>query len=125
MSARYPVSWSNLRYPWQRAELLEYLHDLSATDPRPAWKTAAAQGHISRIDQVIHFFLDDHEFDEREIRYTLLDRSEVASIHKVKAALDALVDVLPDGGDDDYVVHALWPAVANAASAAHRELVNR
>lgn len=125
MSALYPGSWSELRYPWIRAELIEYLREISVADPRPIWKAEAAQGLISGVDQLIHFLFDDHELDGSDIGLFLFDQTEVASMQKVKAALNPIIDALPYGGDDDYVSHALWPAVAEAAKAALLALAGR
>src|ERR1700761_5307333 len=109
MEQTYPSSWSALRYPWFRAELLACLEELSAPDPRPLWEAERKRGLISDIDQVIHFFFDDHDFDEADIGYTLLDDVEVTHIASLKRALDQIIAELPRGGDDKYVTHPLWP----------------
>jgi len=119
MERDFPPDWADLRYPWIRAELIAYLEELAILDPRPIWRAEAKQGLISDVDQVIHFFLDDHDFDDRDVGASLFDQAEVALVQSVKRALDRLVEKLPDGGDDEYVTNPLWKAVTASASAAH------
>jgi hypothetical protein len=123
--AEYPPSWSGLTHPWIRAELLFYLKDLAAKDPRAIWQTEAKRGLVSGIDQVIHFLFDDHEFDERAIGVDLFDKAEVVSMQAVTEALDELISLLRRGGDDDYVEHPRWAKVTEAAAAALERMIDR
>jgi hypothetical protein len=115
----------NLTFPQLRRELLSYLGDLSVADPRQVWTKDRDQGLISDIDQVFHFFFDDHDFDETEIGRSLWDEREVKLIHAVKGALEAILQDFPDGDDNDFVEHPLWPEVRQSAIAAAVELSTR
>ncbi len=119
MEPSYPSSWAELRYPWQRAELLAYLEELAAPDPRPQWAADLQRGLISGVDQVIHFFFDDHQFDETAVGVSLLDLTEVGFVQSVMHELDKIIEDLPKGGDNEYIAHARWPAVTAAALAVH------
>lgn len=124
MDPPYPPSWAELSYPWQRAELLLYLEELAAPDPRRQWAADSRAGYVCGIDQVIHFFFDDHDFDEGDVGVSLLDQAEVALVQAVKHQLDRIIQQLPNGGDDEYVAHRDWPAVTAAAVAA-RDAIGR
>jgi hypothetical protein len=115
----------NLTFPQLRRELLSYLGDLSVADPRQVWTKDRDQGLISDIDQVFHFFFDDHDFDETEIGRSLWDEREVKLIHAVKGALEAILQDFPDGDDNDFDEHPLWPEVRQSAIAAAVELSTR
>jgi len=121
----YPLAWAGLRYPWMRRELISYLEELSAPDPRPLWQAEAARGLSSGMDQVIHFFFDDHEFDASAIGFNLLDQEDVDLVAPLLLALDRIMAALPRGGDNDYVEHPLWPQVVRAAEAAHAGIAAR
>lgn len=107
-----------LSQPWTRTELIAFLEELASDDPRPGWIDEVRRGLVSGVDEVVHFFFDDHDFGERALGEVLIDADEVAAIKAVQAALSHLVDLLPDGSDDDYVRHRDWPAVTLAARAA-------
>ncbi|AZS20487.1 hypothetical protein CSW63_07370 [Caulobacter sp. FWC26] len=119
MKEDFPPGWADLRYPWIRAELIAYLEEIATPDPRPIWRAEAQQGLISDVDQVMHFFFDDHDFDEKAVGVYLFDTAEVALVQSVKYALDRLVQKLPHGGNDEYVTDPLWKAVTASASAAY------
>ena len=74
------------------------------------------------MDEVIHFFFDDHDFDEKDVGAVLFDRAEVDAVAKVQRALDAVLKVVGDAGDDDFVKHPLWQDVRSAAVAASKRL---
>lgn len=123
MAARYPSAWSSLRYPWVRAELLEYLAELCDAAETTKWLKLAPQGPIIGIDQTFHFFFDDHDFDAGDISYSLFDEEEVAAIAEVKQQLNA-IHVTNKAGDDRYFLdHPLWPSVVVAARTA-RDLLS-
>lgn len=111
-----------LSQPDVRRDLQTYLSELLAADPRSIWQTARKSGMASGIDEVFHFFFDDNDFDERAVGVTLCDQSEVKLIANVKQALEALLDVVGDTGDDAYVSHPLWLGVRQAAGAAKTEI---
>ena len=53
---------SSLRLPHVRRELMLYLAELAADDPRATWQEERErQGLSSGIDEVFHFFFDDHD----------------------------------------------------------------
>jgi hypothetical protein len=97
------------------------LKDSPLRTPVAAGRRKAEPG----IDQVIHFFFDDHDFDETDIGVSLLDQAEVALLQSLKCALDQVIQKLPRGGDDQYVGHPLWPTVRAAAAAAHAAISDR
>lgn len=116
---------AGLEWPWVRRELIAYLEELSVPDPRPLWRAEAQQGLVAGIDQVIHFFLDDHEFDAAAIGFVLLNQQEVESMKQVTTSLERILNALPHGRDDDYVEHPFWPEVARVANEAHATLAPR
>jgi hypothetical protein len=114
----YPASWNGLSHPGRRSELLGYLEELATPDPRPLWHEERGRGQSSDIDQVFHFFFDDHDFDESAIGYILFDEREVQAVAVVKIALELILADHPDGTDDDFVEHRGWPKVREAAASA-------
>jgi hypothetical protein len=112
----------SLSMPFRRDELILYLRELAVPDPRPLWRQERAEGLISDIDQVFHFFFDDNDFGESAIGVTLLDGREVAEVESVKARLEAILSDVGDASDDVFVEHQLWPRVTAAASIALRQL---
>ena len=109
---------SSLRYPWIRNELVGHLRELATPNPRPTWKADIQAGLNAGIDEVIHFFFDDHDFDEGDIGVVLSNQQEVELVGDLKRSLNSLVNVLPQGNDDEYVSHPDWPSVTRAASRA-------
>ena len=107
-----------VRHRHVRQELVLYLTELAADDPRKTWNQERQQGLASGIDEVFHFFFDDHDFDDTEIGHVFLDRNEAATIARVKRALDAVLQAVGDGDDDDFVQHPLWRSVTAEARAA-------
>ena len=104
--------------PNRRDELILYLKELEAPDPRVIWREQRARGLISDIDQVFHFFFDDNGFDESAIGVTLLNPSEVTAIEDIKLRLEAILESVGDASDDAFVQHPLWRQVTAAASSA-------
>ena len=125
MEDPHPSAWKDLRFPWQRTELLGYLEELSSRDPLQQWAKERREGLISGIDETIHFFFDDHDFDPSDVGVCLMDLGEVELIQAVKSALNRIIQERPNGGDAEYVGHPNWAAVQAAAKAAHRELSAR
>lgn len=119
MTIHYPLAWATLQHPWVREELLGYLAELA--DPRETekWFNPDPRGEAAGIDQQFHFFFDDHDFDDTDVGYSLLDRDEVVAIGHVKAALQAIHATNRNGDSRYFVKHRLWPRVMNAAFTAH------
>ena len=105
-----------------RDELTSYLSELEAVDPRALWHDERQRGLLSSIDQVFHFFFDDHDFDNSAVGYSLFDQVEVGSIEAVKARLEAVLDVVGGTDDDGFVSHPLWAEVRRAAAVASSQL---
>ncbi|WP_110296976.1 SCO4402 family protein [Blastomonas natatoria] len=108
----------SLAAPQLRKELSHYIGELAAEDPRTIWQQERQEGLSSGIDEVCYFFFDDHDFDESGIGVVFLNPEEVAAVGAVKRALDALLKVVGDKSDDDFIEHCLWVNVTAAASAA-------
>lgn len=117
-----PADERDLSQPHVRRELIAHLSELQAGDPRPLWKPQCERGFVADIDQVFHFFFDDHDFDGSDVGVSLLDQDEVQAIESLKIALEALLAAVGDAGDDDFVEHPLWPVVRRAAAEAHSRL---
>ena len=118
MTLSYPPAWTSLRYPWVRAELQDYLAELSNPVETAKWLKPSPQGLVIGIEQQFHFFFDDHDFDAGEIGYSLFDEAEVAAIAAVKEAMQAIHRANKTGDDRYFLDHPLWPSVANAAATA-------
>jgi hypothetical protein len=121
MQSTLPPSWATLAWPWVRRELLINLEDLSVPDPRERWQKERAEGLASGIGEVIHFFFDDHDF-EQELGLSLFDGSELEAIIELKNALDAISKELPKPDDDAYVNHRLWVEVTRHSDSALKSL---
>lgn len=67
-----------------RSELEGQLSTLRASDPRPVWGEERERGLASGIDEVFHFFFDDHDFDEEVVGLSLYNINEVRLIGAVK-----------------------------------------
>jgi hypothetical protein len=102
-----------------RAELLLDLAELA--DPRATakWLAPDPNGPIIGMKQTMHFFFDDHDFDNGAIGWSLFDDREVRAIDSLKVAIESVF--LSDRGGDDaaYLSSPLWQAVVHAAREAH------
>lgn len=114
---------TSLARPQVRQELLLYLAELAEDDPQAIWRAERERGLSSGIDEVFHFFFDDHDFDEAAVGDVLLDRSEVAAVGAVKHALDAVLISVGDRSDGAFIRHPLWPNVTRAAQSARAQLI--
>ena len=87
------------------------------TDPRETekWFNPDPREGATGINSQFHFFFDDHNFDDTDIGYSLLDREEVVAIGHVKAALQAIHTTNRNGDSRYFVEHRLWPRVMHAA----------
>ena len=117
------ISEATLSQPQVRCDLLAYLSEISAADPRPIWLAARKCGIASGIDEVFHFFFDDNDFDESAVGVALCSQAEVQLISEVKRALEAVLDAVGDVGDEAYVSHPIWPSVRHAARIAETGMV--
>lgn len=122
MSITSQPELQDLSLPHLRCEMIAYLNELKANDPRIMWERERNDGFVSGIDQVFHFFFDDYDFDEAAMGMVFLNQDEVSAIETVKRALDAVLEAVGDAGDDEFVEHPLWPQVRRAAVAAHDQL---
>ena len=116
---------TGLTHPGIRSDLVTLLDELAHPDPRPLWAAQTAEGFICDLDQVFPFFFDDHDLDDSDIGRVLLDAIEVEAIAGLKAALEALLALLPKGADDQYVEHVRWPEVTRSARHALEILESR
>lgn len=117
-----PASLAN---PEKREELILYLKELAAEDPKEFWRKDRERGLVSGIDQIFHFFFDDNDFDEAAIGESLLDVEESKTIDEVKALLDAMLVDLAKGDDAAFVSHHLWPSLRTKAQKAQSALEAR
>lgn len=119
----YPPSWASLSHPLVRRELILTLQELATPDPRPLWAAKRSEGLVVGANQVVHFLFNDNDFGEQSVGAVLLSPDEVTLIDAVKRELDPIIDGRPPDGDDDgYVTHSLWPQVTAAALAARKTI---
>lgn len=118
MDEQFPPGWADLKYPWIRKELLENLADLTIDDPLQLWAVQTRQGMCVGFDEVIHFFFDDHDFDEGDVGFSLFSNGEAQAIHTLKSALSQICDDLPEGNNEQSVSHPIWPEVQKLAGIA-------
>jgi hypothetical protein len=73
VTQKYPPAWSDLKYPWQRAELLAFLAD--------AQKPSLYED-TSGMKFLMNFIFDDHDFKPaaQQLGWMLLDHDEVEAI---------------------------------------------
>lgn len=102
----------------KRAELLSYLRELAAEEPREIWRKETEIGLASGIDEIFHFFFDDNDFDQSAVSRSLIDSKEVESIDGVKSLLEAMLLDLPKGNDAAFIGHTLWPRLRAQAQQA-------
>ena len=112
----------SLSLPHVRRDLQHYLQELQAEDPRKIWKRERENGLVPGIDQVFHFFFDDHPFDEADVGAVFINREELEVVEGLKRALDDVLEAVGDEGDDEFVRHPLWQNVTRAADNASRRL---
>lgn len=122
MTEEFPDTWVTLKYPGIRGELLQVLDELTLDDPISQWSGQRSQGWCVGFDEVVHFLFDDHDFDERDIGFSLLDGSEVQAFGALKTALGLICDDLPEGNDEQSVSHPSGPQIRKLAAAAAQVL---
>lgn len=112
----FPSSWSSLKHPHVRWELLEELAELADPHQTARWLAPDPNGPVIGIDQTVHFFFDDHDFDLSEIGCSLFDEAEV---RVVAVVLDAITQVIGPGkalaSNREILSHPAWPQVEQAA----------
>ncbi|MBL0965974.1 hypothetical protein [Blastomonas sp. UPD001] len=104
-----------LQLPQIRRDLMLFLSELAAEDPRPIWKEPSAQGRASGTDELFHFFFDDCDFEERMFGTCFFDTSGLAAVRSIMDALGAILEDIGDQGDSQFVHHPLWSSVRQAA----------
>ena len=114
------VSAQNLTLPHVRRELKLYLNELGAEDPRQIWQREREKSLASGIDQVFHFFFDDHAFEEADVGSVFYNREELDAVAVLMRALDNVLEAVGDEDDDEFVRHPLWQNVSKAASFASK-----
>ena len=75
------------------------------------------------MNEVFHFFFDDHDFDNSAVGLSLYDVNEVELVGAVKQALNAVLDHVGDADDEPFVSHPLWHQVRQAAVTAATQMV--
>lgn len=118
MDQDFPPSWVSLQCPWMRRDLLTTLNELCTDEPCRLWSNQREEGLVVGFDEVIHFFFDDHDFDERQIGGSFFDAGEVRLIDAVKAALNRICNDLPEGDDKQSVAHPQWEEVRRSSAIA-------
>ncbi|MBB4860710.1 hypothetical protein HNO88_004055 [Novosphingobium chloroacetimidivorans] len=113
-----------LLWPRLRAELRTHLAELSTDELRVPWQEERQLGPASGVDQVFHVFFDDHDFDSSTEGYSLVSEAEVQSIEAVKLAMEAILALVGDTGDYNFVCHPLSAGVRRAAAVASYRLDN-
>ena len=96
-----PEAWRSLRWWWGRGHLIDELDELASPSLADLWLNPTP-GRLASIDDVFHFFFDDHQFDEGAIGVWLFDRQEVEAIAKVTDLLDAILNDPANPRSSDY-----------------------
>jgi hypothetical protein len=115
VTQKYPPAWSDLKYPWQRAELFAFLAD--AQNP-------SLYEDTSEVKFLMNFIFDDHDFKPaaRQLGWMLLDRDEVEAIAAFVAVFDAALG--PREKSLSAITAGEWGPVATEAARA-RECLPR
>jgi hypothetical protein len=125
MTILFPESWATLAHPTIRSELILSLEEIIDEKQTAKWLTPDPDGPALGIDEVFHFFFDDHDFDGGDIGFSLFDDEEVAAITRVKVALNAIHGTNRDGDSHYFLRHDLWPDVTRHAGLAYRLLAQK
>lgn len=113
---QYPKQWAVLKYPGQRADLLDHLK--TAENP-------SLFSDSTELEFLVHFVFDDHDFRPAATQrgLTLLNDSEEEVIQAFVAALDRAIGPRTKALTD--VSELDWRPVAEAARLARAELLKR
>lgn len=116
MTQKYPPAWSDLKYPWQRAELLAYLADA---------QNASLYEDTSEVKLLMHFIFEDHDFKPaaQQLGWMLLDRDEVDAMAAFVTAFEAALG--PRQKSLSAIAAGEWEPVATAAAHARECLLKR
>jgi len=125
MTDNYSLPLTSFANSEKRAQIVLYLKELAAEDPKEVWRKERERGLVSGIDQIFHFFFDDNDFDETAIGESLLDGEEVTTINEVKALLNEMLVDLPNGDDAAFFSHHLWPRLRAKAQEAQSAFETR
>ncbi len=114
MTQKYPPAWSDLKYPWQRAELLAFL--AGAQNP-------SLYEDTPEVKFLMNFIFDDHDFKPaaQQLGRMLLDRDEVEAIGAFVALFDAALG--PREKSLSAITAGEWEPVATAAARARECLL--
>lgn len=116
MTQEYPSSWSSLKYPWQRAELLAFLAEA---------QTASGYQDTAEVKFLVNFIFDDHDFKptSQQLGLTLLDREEVEAVAAFVVALDSALGSRQKSLSE--IAADEWAPVAETAARARARLLKR
>jgi hypothetical protein len=122
----FPSEWQALGQPHVRWELLAELRELSDPFETSRWLKPDAGGPIIGFDQTVHFFFDDHEFDQSAIGQSLFDQIEVDTVLAVVMAVDRVAGSRSTQiSSQEALNHPAWPDVEQAAQRAFQYLRKR
>jgi hypothetical protein len=116
----FPETWNDIENPHKRAELIEYLKDISST-------LKADEVELSEfdIDEVYHLFFDDTELErpEIEIGSILFDLDEAAAVRDMIIILDDMIKEIGDADTATFLRHPKWILAHQTARRAFALLV--
>jgi len=111
----FPPSWSSLKHPHVRLNLLLELAELADPVQTARWLTSDPKGPVRGFHETVHFFFDDHVFNPEEIGWSLFDESEVESVTALVEDLDVILNAKKDCDDRFALSHPNWSLVESAA----------
>jgi hypothetical protein len=122
----FPPEWSALGGPHVRWELLAELRELSDPAETSRWLNLDPTCPVIGFDQTLHFFFDDHEFNQAEIGQSLFDDIEVDTVLELVMAIDRVAGRgRKQISSQDALNHWAWPEVERAALRAFQHLRKR
>ena len=130
MEPKFPDSWSALKIPQWRHELLETLKELA--DPvyqQKAWvEEAVDQAVIVGAQQVYHSLFEDLDLGsdpKGAVGCFLFDEAELAAIEPLIRLLEAVRNDLGKPTSRSCINHPRWSEVVGAAAAARGVLLEK
>ena len=112
MEAAYPASWSSLKHPWTRRDLIETFRELAADDPCTIWEDRYKKGQLGGFSWfIVDWLFDDVVTDKDAIGFCLFDMDEVRAVDAVKVPISKISNEMPHAQDAEVVAHPLWPEV--------------
>jgi hypothetical protein len=115
MALAFPESWSHLKHPSLRHELLVTLTEISKSTQK------SDIGDSFDIDDAYHLIFDDTKLGDdaaSEIGYCLLNEEEAREIRSLSQLLDDMLRELGDVGTPRFLAHSKWKDVHATAKAA-------